>query len=330
LIDQSVPKGRVKMQRLTVAVGAVLITSNALAQGPDSDRVQEMGDIKGQITRCGETAQGALVYAPGTSFDARTDSAGNFRISYAQVGTYDLRVTYDGTTLGVIEQVSVVRKQTTDVGSRDYCPDLDNDGFVPPEDCDDSNPGINPAAADVCGDGIDNNCNGTTDENCQVCTDNDGDGYCAQAGCGTPVDCVDTESSINPQAFEVCDDIDNDCDGETDEPGSIGEATSYPDWDHDGYGDTGSALTTCDPPVEYVSIGGDCDDGDATIHPGAPEVCNGFDDDCDGDTDDLADLIYPHALLTCESGSSVLVCDPGYFDCDGDTEDGCESDLVCP
>ncbi|MBP6390878.1 MAG: hypothetical protein KA352_08280 [Flavobacteriales bacterium] len=60
----------------------------------------------------------------------------------------------------------------------------------------------------------------------------------------------------------------------------------YPDLDGDGHGDPDTSLTACSPPGGYVANGNDCDDAHASVHPGAAEVCNGMDDDCDGLTDE--------------------------------------------
>jgi len=113
------------------------------------------------------------------------------------------------------------------------CTDADGDlyfaegGDCGPQDCNDSDPAVNPAAAERCSDGIDNNCDGLTDGQdtaacpappAPTCTDADQDGFYAQAGCNTVVDCNDTDGTIFPGAAEVCgDSIDNDCDGMTDE-----------------------------------------------------------------------------------------------------------------
>jgi hypothetical protein len=107
--------------------------------------------------------------------------------------------------------------------------------------------------------------------------DNDGDGYTEDGG-----DCDDTNALINPEATELCDGIDNDCDGEVDE--GVGN-TWYADTDSDGYGGS-ITLQSCSQPDGYVSISGDCDDTDASIYPGAEEVFDGVDNDCDGQVDE--------------------------------------------
>lgn len=113
------------------------------------------------------------------------------------------------------------------------CNDNDNDGYGNPydsscantgTDCNDKNAAINPGAAENCTDGIDNNCNGLVDTqdpnaiNCPInCTDNDGDSYSPDGGTCGQIDCNDSNASVNPGAFETCDDgVDNDCNGQTD------------------------------------------------------------------------------------------------------------------
>lgn len=102
------------------------------------------------------------------------------------------------------------------MGEVAFCPDNDNDGFDESLDCNDNNPNINPNATETC-DGVDNDCDDEVDEGCQVCTDGDNDGFFAQNGCGTAVDCNDNDSTVNPNSLEVCDGVDNNCDGQTDE-----------------------------------------------------------------------------------------------------------------
>lgn len=117
------------------------------------------------------------------------------------------------------------------------------------------------------------------------CGDVDGDGYYAQAAC-PPVDCNDNDPAIHPGATELCNDgVDNDCDG-TVENATTGLLTWYPDADSDGYGNTSAPLLACAAPIGYIPTDGDCDDGDATIHPGVLELCDGKDNDCNGTVDD--------------------------------------------
>ncbi len=162
-------------------------------------------------------------------------------------------------------------------------------------DCNDGNAAIHPGATEVC-DTIDNNCDGNIDEGVTTIyyRDNDGDGYGNSTNtiqaCSVPsgyvsdsADCNDDNSAVHPGAVEICDTVDNDCDGEVDEGVTN---IYYRDNDGDGYGDSSTTTTGCSAPSGYVSDNTDCNDSDATIHPGGSEVCDGVDNDCDGDIDD--------------------------------------------
>ena len=147
-----------------------------------------------------------------------------------------------------------------DTGSADTgdepCDD-DEDGYISAEcggdDCDDNDATVNPGVAEIWYDGIDSNCSGDSD------FDQDGDGKDADEYGGT--DCDDTDPDVSE--------------------GQIW----YPDNDGDGYGFKFGELS-CQQPPGFVHDANDCDDSHATVNPGAEEVCNGVDDNCDGLVDE--------------------------------------------
>ncbi len=178
-------------------------------------------------------------------------------------------------------------------------------------DCRDADASSHPGAVELC-DAVDNNCDGLLDDADPTVDkssgklfyrDADGDGFGGQTtmrACSAPTgyvaitnDCNDASASVNPSALEICDQIDNDCDALVDiADGSLDPAskrTYYLDADHDTYG-AGTAMLACSAPTNYVAMAGDCNDTNATAHPGALEVCDGVDNDCDGGNDGTAAL----------------------------------------
>lgn len=169
--------------------------------------------------------------------------------------------------------------------------DDDGDGFTENQgDCNDNNAAINPAAAEICSDGVDNNCDGLTDGQdinacpappTPTCVDADMDGYNAATpglDCGV-IDCNDNNPAINPGAAERCSDgVDNNCDGLTDgqDTGACPAPPTCTDADQDGFFAEAGCNTVQD-----------CNDSDAMIFPGAAELCgDSLDNDCDGNVDE--------------------------------------------
>ncbi|MCZ7677702.1 MAG: putative metal-binding motif-containing protein [Sandaracinaceae bacterium] len=173
------------------------------------------------------------------------------------------------------------------------CCNVSGDEMRCGSDCDDAVGAVHPGEAESC-DTFDNDCDGSVDEGVESSyyRDTDGDGYgdgsvAPVMACTAPdstyvengTDCDDGERLINPATSELCDELDNNCDGRVDEAGT---RNFFRDADEDGYGDPDSivSLLTCEPPEGYVAIGNDCDDADPDVHPGAPELCNRRDDNC--------------------------------------------------
>ena len=98
-------------------------------------------------------------------------------------------------------------------------------------------------------------------------------------------DCDDFNVGVHPGAAEVCDTLDNDCDGEVDGPDAIGAVPFSADTDGDGYGDAAVSVMACEVPEGYVTNGDDCDDFNAAINPAADELCDGVDNNCDQQSD---------------------------------------------
>jgi len=112
-------------------------------------------------------------------------------------------------------------------------------------------------------------------------------------------DCSDFNSAYHPDADEVCDGTDNNCNGLIDDADASlaqNQASRYHlDVDGDGWGRDTVVAFACNPPPNYVTIAGDCDDGDDAVKPYATETCDGIDNDCDGliDGSDLGPLACP-------------------------------------
>ena len=171
-------------------------------------------------------------------------------------------------------------------------------------DCNDKNNKIHPGVKEICGNGIDDNCNNDQNEdgskNClEFWADLDGDGfgagdskcYCAPKGkfkVKAKGDCDDKKKNINPKAPELCNTIDDNCNGATDEADAKDCKKYYVDSDFDGYGDSKKFKCMCASEKPYTTLqGGDCNDNKYPVNPGFKERCDdSLDNDCDGKTDE--------------------------------------------
>lgn len=199
-------------------------------------------------------------------------------------------------------------------------------GFVAnSDDCDDQDADTNPATVWY--------------------VDSDGDGQGASLmtvqACIAPAntssfsgDCDDANPSAYNGAPELCDGVDNDCDGLVDlqdDDLPIDAITSlYRDRDGDGFG-AGGAFLSCDNLPGYVSNDSDCDDSRVSASPIATELCNGLDDDCDGDSDnDVVSPIPERSVGVCAGASMTCLGQAGWQEPDYMLIEGFEeSEVSC-
>ena len=211
-------------------------------------------------------------------------------------------------------------------------------GFVTTDgDCDDTNNTIFPGATEICNI-LDDDCDAQIDEDLPLFTwfiDSDGDGIgtgnysesCAfWAGYATiGGDCNDNDATISPVANEICNNIDENCDGVLNDGLWI---AAYIDADGDGYGDYGISVDgLCELTTGYVGNNQDCDDSNPGIYSSASEICDGLDNNCNGQIDD--GLPFANYFIDLDgdgygAGNVFILCSnpgPGYVTNNTDCND---------
>jgi hypothetical protein len=144
--------------------------------------------------------------------------------------------------------------------------------------------------------------------------DLDGDGSSCE------LDCDDGDASVHPGAPETCDGRDNDCDGSVDEGDAVDAQIWFSDLDGDGHGDPNRSTTACTQPPGWLADSSDCDDLQDSVRPGAWDLCDGLDNDCDGA---LIDEDFEPQPTSC--GVGVCLGNVGVTSCiDGVVEDSCD------
>jgi hypothetical protein len=224
-----------------------------------------------------------------------------------------------------------------------YYADADNDGFGDPKtsvlacivpdghvadntDCNDADGRFNPLAVEAdCTDPADYNCDGSVG---YEDADNDGVPACE--------DCDDASAAVKPDAVEVCNNIDDNCDRIVDLD-AADRPTFYPDADGDSFGNTRLPVLACEAPAGHVVDGTDCDDASNLSYPGAPERCDAEDNNCDGaaggdEVDADSDTFL--ACEECNDRSAAVfpgadeTCNKVDDDCDGTIDESAAIDAV--
>jgi hypothetical protein len=217
---------------------------------------------------------------------------------------------------------------------------------------------------EVCEGSVDEDCDSAIDEGCacepgasRACGESEGACEPGTQRC-TSGEWSACEGAVGPTE-ERCDGDDDDCDGTVDDGVTL---PLFRDSDGDGFGDPAMTMPGCEEGSGYVANSMDCDDACTSCRPGGTEICDGFDQNCNGVPDDGAGMIYytdadgdgygtGAPIVTCVPGEGLammagdcdddcaicspagndMVCDGNDGDCDGSIdEEGGPSGGPCP
>ena len=222
------------------------------------------------------------------------------------------------------------------------------------QDCNDGSVSVKPGATEVCN-GVNDNCANGIDEGgvcsvpgVEICNNIDDDtdgqtdeGLTRSITCGTGVCGASATQTCNAGNWvgtcspnsgnarqEVADSADNDCDGQVDN--GFSSFTFYLDTDGDDFGQGDARIQSSIPQGQYSAlVAGDCRPGDKSSYPGATELCDGNDNNCNNLPDDVENIKTQCYDVADRKYAGVGACSYGYYTCLGDKfSDSCTGDVA--